>query len=357
MRFEYCHRFVAKCRLVGLLLVALSGLCLLSPVASAQSASHALKMNPNAYTGKRAWWFNYQYFPELTIFGQSDDTIPDVKHRYSFYVNGGYAGFDFKQSEATSDKKMGLGLGFRYNHFITPHWGFRTGVGFDFSTTSSSMGALKDEYVKTDQEFDQVRYNYDFQSVAEDYRIYLLDVPLELVYQWRRLMAGAGVKVAFPVSVAYSQSMSGVTTTAYFPQYDNLVDDSWVLVCGHFNELKSDNKFMVAPLICMLTADLEYMIPVNRKYSVGVGAYIDYSISSSFSFRKSQLADELTDQESMLGTTNEVPVALVTNSLLSGKKNLESDKVVSNIKYFNAGIRISLNINSYGPPKPKTKPY
>lgn len=314
-------------------------------------------MNPNAYTGKRAWWLNYQYFPALTIFGLNDDTLPDVKHRYSVYVNGGYAGLNFSGSQATTDKKMGLGLGFRYNYFVSPHWGFRTGLGFDYMTSSAHMGEFSDEFVKTDQEFDEVRYNYNFESVDEDYKFYMLDVPVELVFQTSRIMAGAGVKLAFPVSVAYSQNIQNVQTEAYFPQYDVLVDDSWVMACGSYSSVKTSNSYQAAPIVFLATADLEYMIPVNHKCSVGIGAYIDYSISSSFSFRNRQQSDSYTEQTSVIGTTNEAPVALVGTSLLSGMKDDESNKVVSHIKYMNAGLRISLHINSYGPPKPRFKPY
>ncbi len=350
------HRLHSKLGMVGLFMVVLSCLCLTAPVASAQSANRALKMNPRAYTGKRAWWLNYQYFPELTIFGQNEDTIPDVKHRFSFFLNGGYAGFAFKRSDATAERNFGLGFGFHYNHFVSPNWGFRTGLGLNYSSSSAKMGAFQDKFVKIDQEYDEVRYKYDFESVSEDYDAYLIDIPLQLVYHWKKLMVGAGFKMAFPLVVGYNQSMKGVTTSAYFPQYDDYIDDSWVMGCGYYSQFASDNKFAVAPVVCMLAADVEYMFPLNRKYSVGVGAYIDYSISS-ISFRKSQLTDNVGDQESMVGTTNEVPVSVVTNSLLSGMKNYESDKVVPVIKYMNAGIKVSLNINSYGPPKPKTKPY
>ncbi len=327
------------------------------PVSYAQSAAAALKMNPKAYTGKSAWWYNYQYFPELTIFGQSDDTIPDVKHRYSFYINGGYAGFEFSHTPASAQKSLGLGFGGRYNYFVSPNWGFRTGLGLDYAKTTAKMGEFVDDFLKTDQESDQVHYHYSFSSVEEDYDIYMLSVPLQLVYQYKRLMGGFGIKPAFPISVAYSQTITDINTKAYFPQYDVWVDDSWVMACGDYPYVPTSNKYMASPIVILATADLEYMIPVNRKFSIGVSAFIDYSINSSFSFRKSQLSSVYTDQNSMVGTTNEVPISLVNNSLLSGKKNYESESVVQHIHYMNAGLRVSLNVNSYGPPKPRTKPY
>ena len=350
------HRSFSKFGAVGSFIVALSLLFLSAPMAYAQSANRALKMNPKAYTGKRAWWLNYQYFPELTIFGQSDDTIPDVKHRYSFFLNGGYAGFNFRRSDAESEAKFGIGAGFRYSHFVSPNWGFRTGLGFNYSSSSASMGPFRDKFVKIDQEFDIVRYKFNFESVKENYDAYLLDIPVQLLYQWKRFVAGAGLKISMPIVVSYDQLMTGVNTSAYFPQYDTYIDDSWVMGCGNYGNIASDNKFVVAPVICLLSADLEYLIPLKRKYAIGVGAYVDYSISSVI-FRKSRLTNNVGDQESMVSTTNEVPIEVVTNSLMSALKNNEADRVVPNIKYLNVGIKVSFNINSYGPPKPKTKPY
>lgn len=342
--------------LLQLVLVVVA-LLLASPLASAQSASSALKMNPKAYTGKRAWWLNYQYFPELTIFAQNEDTVPDIVHRYAFYVNGGYAGLGFVGAGPSSDRKFGLGLGAQYNHFINPHWGFRTGLEFSFASSDASMGSLKDVFLKTDSESDQIRYHYDFSAVTEDYKVYLLNLPIMLAYQQKKIMAGAGFKLAFPFSVKYDQSVSNIYTKAYFPQYDVWVDDSWVLGCGSYASRKSSNKFVAAPIVLLGSADVEYLFPIGQKYSLGVGAYIDYSLSSSFSFRRNQLDNVQTEQNSMVGTTNDVPVFIVTNSMLSGMKNYESDNVVSHIKYFNAGVKVSMIINSYGPPKPKTKPY
>lgn len=339
------------------LLVAVAALLLASPLAQAQSAHAALKMNPKAYTGKRAWWYNYQYFPELTIFAQNDDTIPDVAHRFSFFANGGYSGLRFSGSESSAQQNFGFGLGVRYNYFLSRNWGFRSGFSYSFATTDACLGAMADKFTKIDQESDELRYQYSFSSVDESYKLHLLDVPLQLVFQHKQLVAGLGVKFAMPVVVSYSQTVTDVKTEAYFPQYDVWVDESWVLGCGRYPVVESQNKFKAVPIVTLATADVEYMLPLNSKFSLGLGLYADYSLSSSFSFRNSQLGVERSSQSSLVGVTDQVPSSVVTSSLLSAMKDDESKHIVPHIKYFSAGLRVSVNVNTYGPAKPKTLPY
>lgn len=313
-------------------------------------------MNPKAYTGKRAWWYNYQYFPELKIFGQSTDTIPDLQHKISLWAGAGLAGFSLEQNNIHIDGKWGMTFGARYNYYFTNNWAMRTGFSFAYAQSDGSMGYFTDSFTKTDQESDEVIYNYDLASLVENYDIYMLDVPIQLVYTWRRLDFGLGIKVAYPVAVAYTQSLDDVHTQAYFPQYDALITDSWVMGCGEYAEIKGDNKYLSAPLLFMGTFDVEYELPIGSKYSVGIGAFVDYSLSD-FAFRHRQLDNLHTEQNTIVGTSDEAPIFLQNASMLSSKRNFESENVVRHMKYLNAGIKLSFNMNWYGPPKPKTKPY
>ena len=341
-------------RVAGLL-VAIIATLLCGAGAQAQSRS-ALKMNPKAYTGKRAWWLNYQYFPAWQTIGIQSDTLPYVRHRLQVYANGGYAGISFKKvSTLDFERKFGLGLGAAYSYFFNEYVGFKTGLGFSYAQSKGSVGEFSDRYQKIDEEHDEVIYDYSLTSVHEDYDIYMFDVPFEVVGRYKRFSLAGGVKVDMPVALKYTQNMTAVVNGAYFPQYDAYVDESRVLMCGQLGNLHSNGTFIFPPVVVLLTGEFMYDIPVTKKYSVGVGAYVDYSISHLV-VRPKDMSHHKT-HSTLVSTSDIIPVHIETNSILSSQKNMETESVTTDVRYFNAGIKVSLNVNWYSEPKPRILPY
>ncbi|MBP7781073.1 MAG: hypothetical protein KA051_02985 [Paludibacteraceae bacterium] len=348
IKFKFWQRVVLLCGL----------LCGLSaPLAVSQNTHRTrLKTNPKAYTGKRAWWLDYQYFPELQKIGLSDDTIPDLRQRLSFYLSGGYAGMTASSGDADFERKFGVGFGGRYSYFFSKIFGFRSGLDFSYARSSSSMGAYSDYYYKEDEEHDLIRYDYSLKKLNETYNYYMLSVPVEGVVQFGKFNIGAGVKLGFPIVASYSQTAESISNEAYFPQYDAHIDDSWVLACGKYDKVKSSSSYVACPLLLLGTLDVEYFFKLNEKYSVGIGAYVDCTLGSS-TMRNKDLSGSKPSETTVLSTSDGVPAQIVSTSILSSKRDNQTKSVVDGSDYFSAGIKLSFNLNWYGPPKPRTKPY
>ena len=321
---------------------------------SAQT-SHKNFTKKNAYTGKSAWWLNYQFFPALEQIGLSDDTLPDLKHRLSFHLGGGYGGMRFRDDFVDYSMKGGGQIGARYSLFLNKYFGFRTGLDFSFSTSNAHADYFEDYYTKIDEENDELRYDYSIDEVDEKYRLYLFQLPVQMVGKFGNFTTGLGLKFAIPV-LAYDQTLSGITNTGYYPAYDVLVDDSWVIAAGYYKNLASEHSYTRCQVIFIATADVEYDIKLNDKLSLGIGAYFDYS-TSPLSARGRHITDAASAGEALLSTTNKVPVQFEGKSMVSAMKENESNEVVYDIRYFSAGLKVSLNINWYGDPKPRFKPY
>lgn len=334
-----------------------AGLVVLLLGASAHSveAQNKTYYNRNAYTGKRAWWLNYQYFPALEKIDVSDDTIPDLQQRLSFFAGIGYSGLRLKQDEVDFKMHVGAQIGARYDYLVCKHFGFRSGLDISFASSEGYLDNFSDYYYKVDEEFDEMEYMYSFSRVDEDYKLFLFDIPLQLVFNANRFSVGCGLKVALPV-LAYKQNVQDIHTSAYYPQYDVLVDDAWMIACGSYPSLKSDNSFTRCQIMFIGTLDMSYDFKISDKYSVGVGAYVDYS-ASHLGLRGRMLSDKITDENAVLTITDKVPVDIVGKSFLGASKNDLHEDIISSIRYFSAGIKLSFNLNWYGPEKPRTKPY
>lgn len=333
----------------------LSCIVLLLFVSMGQTASAQYRSKYKPYTGKRAWWYNYQYFPALEKIDINPDSLPDLQQRLSFFIGGGYAGL--RLNDATPDYKMKWGgqLGARYTYLPCKHFGFRTGLDLSYAQSDGAMDAFSDYYWKTDQEHDRMRYDYSVGNVDESYTFIIPDVPVELVGLFGHFSVGLGMKLAVPF-MSYKQTMSDLTTSAYYEQYDVLVDNAWMIAAGHYDEVKGDNKFTRCQVMFIGTAEIDYDFKVNSKYSLAIGAYLDYS-ASTLGLRGRQLSSSATSTSALFNVTDEVPVSIEGKSFLAAQRNDQTESIVSSDRYFNAGIKVTFNLNWYGPEKPKTKPY
>ncbi len=325
-------------------------------ILSRSSKVHTVNRHRNQYTGKHNWWSNYQFFPELKQLGIVADTTPDLKWRFGAFVNGGYAGLSFSSSDADSKRKFGWGLGGYVDYFFSKHFGARSGLEFSYASSKASMGHFSDSYFSIDQESDIFRYNYSFDAVDESYDLYLFNLPIQVVAKWEGITLGAGIKLGFPVTVKYSQTVSNVTTEAYFPQYDVYVDDSHMIACGNYSSVSDNNKYTSNPMLLIGTFNFDYFFKLNNKHSLGIGAYIDYSFNTLVT-RHRHLSNTESNVESLISTTGTVPLSVVSTSMLSSKKDNCADEVVSKVHYLNLGLRLSYTFNSYGAPKAKYVPY
>ena len=141
-------------------------------------ASYPSENKSEGIYGARAWWLDYQYFPELQKIGLSDDTIPDLRQRLSFYLSGGYAGMTASSGMLILNENL-VGFGGCYSYFFSKIFGFRSGLDFSYARSSSSMGGISDYYYKEDEEHDLI-LRLLLEKLNETYNYYMPSVPVEV---------------------------------------------------------------------------------------------------------------------------------------------------------------------------------
>lgn len=341
---------------VATLLMVMSATTMYARNPRRQPVKTTLLVDPKMYVGKRSWIYTYQFFPDLD--GRLVDSskvhrpVPFDHHRFSFFLQGGMAGFRLNSKQVDFDQKGGWGFGSNYTYFFNPYFGVKTGFDLVHSNSFAKVGEFSDEYTIVDSEMDKTVYSYSIGAVEENLSHMQLEFPIMMDFKEKNFDCGLGLKVGLPLKVNYDQKNEDVIQIAYYPDYDVHVDDSWVLGCGTFETVSEKSAFKQTPVFVMFTGDMQYTFQINQKYSVSVGGYCDFAflgISAKKSKDTHYKEYDTYDTNSMLTVTKTVPVELVSESILASKyKN--NQKVVSNVLFMNFGMRVSFNIN-YGSDK------
>ncbi len=320
-----------------------------------QPTQTSLLVNPKMYVGKRSWIYTYQFFPDLD--GRLVDStkihkpVPYNHHRFSFFGQGGMSGFRVNSRTIDFEQKGGFGFGANYTYFFNPYFGLKTGFDLVHSTSIAKVGAFSDKYTIVDSEQDETIYSFSIGELIENMKHMQLEFPVMLDFKEKNFDCGVGVKVGLPLKVNYDQTAEDLIQTAYYPQYDINVDDSWVLGCGRFETVSEVSHFKQTPVFIMFTGDLQYTFPLGEKYSISVGGYFDYAflgISAKKSQDKHYKQIDTYDTNTLVTVSKSVPVEIVSESVLASRKG--DQKIVSNVLFMNFGLRVSFNLN-FGPDK------
>lgn len=320
-----------------------------------QPVKTTLLLDPKMYVGKQSWIYTYRFFPDLD--GRLVDSskvhrpVPFHHHRFSFFGQGGWSGFRVNSRTADFKQNPGWGFGANYTYFFNPNFGVKTGFDLVHSKTYVEVGSFSDTYTIVDSELDETQYTYTVGALNEEMRHMQLEFPIMLDFKENKFDCGVGLKVGVPLKVNYDQEANDVVQTAYYPQYDVHVDDSWVLGCGNFTTVTEVSSFKQTPVFIMFAGDAQYTFPLGDKYSISVGGYCDFAFLgiSAKRINDAHYSEyETYDNNSLVTVTKTVPVELVSESVMAGRTG--NKKIVSNVLFMNVGLRVSFNLH-YGSDK------
>lgn len=227
------------------------------------------------------------------------DTINDTKkdlyrldnpyevNRYSVGLRGGFA------SNLTNANGISLGgdvlLDFRYAHYWAkneqePEIGFMTGLSFGYVGARQNL-SINDNYTLTTPYDGDIRYNVTVDKVSEMTNQLQLEIPLMFSMQTQAgFFLNAGPKFIIPVYSNFNQKMEGANIAAYLeemngrPIYNNPVTGMFSEDQFNLNgSFKSAGSFTLA-----LAAELGYQFNLRNGHSIDLGAYIDYSLYSTY---------------------------------------------------------------------------
>lgn len=247
------------------------------------------------------------------------------------------------------ENRLGLHAGGQlYYHWISSEVvGLRVGLNIDCHNTALGKRDYEDGYSTLDVDDQQLDIAYSIGSLQERYRIWSIGVPLQVSFTYRNFSLLAGPKAVFPLSASWQQSIENAALTVYFPDYDNLVEDSYALAASPDFSYRQDGRFTLPKVQWWGAVELCYAIPLNtwaRNYRsyLTVGVYADYCFT--------RFTPEQSEAECLIRLTDTrdgFPLQRLYTSVLEG--NRQGQKLVTDIRPFDVGITVSYAISPFDP--------
>ncbi|GHT65558.1 hypothetical protein AGMMS50239_25590 [Bacteroidia bacterium] len=264
------------------------------------------------------------------------------RNEVSFFAGGGYSTLYHYLHQVPDGKfKPGYGgtTGLGYTRFFNDFIGIGTGFEIGYYTAQTTIAQFSDKYSAFDKE-DNFEFRYTVDGYSEKQNLWAVNIPLMLHLQLPLLhddhlcYVALGGRVGFPVRSEYNSSASTYTTSAYYPQYDVLLESpaSQGLGVFHNRKYKDELKFHT---MYMLSAELGMKWLISNQFSLYTGVYFDFGSHDIYKNKQ---------YEYFLKYSADKPAALPNQSILKSRSNQDNhiDSFAGKVLPNALGIKIRL---------------
>ena len=268
-----------------------------------------------------------------------------AEHVFEMGLHGGVAGWNGKTEYV--DRRVGAqgGAHVYYDYFSSHVIGFRLGVTIDMHNASFGKTNYEDAYSTIDVENEQMDVIYSINDLNERYTTYSVGIPLQIALTAKGFHFLAGAKAVFPLANSWKQSVRHAALAVYYPDYDNIVEESFPLAASRDFEMTQTGRLTLPTVQWWAAIEAGYAIPINnwatsyRSY-IMVGAYFDYC------FSKHKAAQSEAESLIMLSDTRDgFPLQRLLTPVMEA--NRQGRKLVREATLFDVGIKISYAISPY----------
>jgi hypothetical protein len=244
------------------------------------------------------------------------------KNEISFFAGGGYSTLYYYLHQVPNGKlNPGYGgtTGLGYTRFFNDFIGIGTGVEIGYYTAKTTIEQFSDSYPAFDKE-DNFDFHYTVDGYVEKQNLLAINIPLMFQIQFPLLhdehlcYVALGGRVGFPVRSGYNSSASSYTTSAYYPQYDVLLESPVSQGLGVFHNRKYNDKFKFHTMY-MLSAELGMKWMISDQFSLYMGVYFDYGFTDIYKNKQ---------YEYFLKYSADNPISLPNQSILKSRYNYDN---------------------------------
>ena len=241
-------------------------------------------------------------------------------HEFAFYGAGGMTNLMYKLSEDGSKAGgFGGGAGVSYTYNFSYELGLSVGGEItSYGGNKADYKTITETYNGTDDNGDDVKYEFKFNNYMEDQKVALLSVPVKLIYRLQLsnttdLYAAGGVKVGLPVSA--KSDVSGKVSSAGYYSYEDLTYHD-LQEHGFFTDrdVNVKGKKIDLGIAAMLSFEAGFHFCFGENAGLYAGLFIDYGMND---MRK-------TKNKHLVNYNEAVTYESVLNTGLSDKLNLMS---------------------------------
>ncbi|TDN82738.1 outer membrane protein with beta-barrel domain [Salegentibacter sp. 24] len=270
----------------------------------------------------------------LVLISVSTQALAQSSNEVSFYMQGSFSQLSYEALGNNSEMGNGFGVGAKYAYYLSDNWSLGTGAEFQYMEGSIFLPNVQGAYMTQDSEAEEFEFRYQADNLSENQEVYFFNIPLHIQYEslgMTRFYAAAGIKAGLVLDSKYTSRTTSLETSGYYPQYDVELTDPEFAGFGEFGAvINSESELnLKTNFIAHLESGIKLML--ENSQSLYMGLFLDYG-----------LHDIKTDvsQDRFIDYNNQNPTAFAFGSLLSSRRDMNSEQYVHEVRTLAFGLKI-----------------
>lgn len=234
----------------------------------------------------------------------------DKKQEFSISVGGPFS-FIKAASVGQSVNGNGISAGLRYSYYLNE--GLSIGIGVEYQTYSSDFkfGSLSGQYNSVDAENEAFQFRYRAANYREEQKMGYINVPIGIQFETpgtSKLYVAAGAKIGFASSGNYQSTISNLTTSGYYPQFNVELFSPAFAGFASTDNVKTPEQNLNNKVSYSATFETGLKQVISNRNSIYIGAYLDYGLNDVYNKNTAN---------NLVQYNPELPVVLKYNSVSS----------------------------------------
>lgn len=205
------------------------------------------------------------------------------KHEFSAFIGGGYSSLKYDVANGSHSLGFGGGAGLGYSYFFNDYVGVGSGLEISRFSAQAKAGNFAGSYKANDGEEDFI-FRYTINNYKENQYLWAINIPLMLQLQYPLLFddhfcyLALGGRLGIPVGSKYKTSEIAYTASAYYPQYDLLLEGPPSQGLGSLYGQSYTNDISFKTYFA-LSAEMGVKWMIADQFSLYTGLYFDYGLN------------------------------------------------------------------------------
>ncbi len=251
-----------------------------------------------------------------------------------------------KVFDTDSKSRIGGLVGIGYSYSLSTSLAIQTGVELSFYNSELKISNIDGNYISTDSENDQVKFEYTMQGYSEKVKATYVSLPLMLRYHFPLgkslgAYAAAGTKIGIAANSSYNSTADKLNTSGTYLQWGEGTNNPNIGDLPEFGLGEYTNKTASGDLdlkvMCTASAELGIRYSIGKSYTLIGGVYFDYSLTDVSKNKGSQFV------QYNYSNPSDVMVGSITESI--NTRNLEALPMVKKMNPSALGFKIGIAYN------------
>jgi hypothetical protein len=274
-----------------------------------------------------------------------------AQHEFSIYGAAGSSYISYTLNAAAIPPGNGMvysdgnslqsGVGLGYTYSLTPQWGLVSGLEIKYFTTTVDINSLDDrtkELYSYDGRTEDMYFNSLLYGFNERQRVTRLQIPLLAEYRFFAIgddfvwFVAAGAKLGFNLSGKYEATANRLTTTGYFPESEQTLQNMPEHGFADRNNLSWSDKLNDFGFNLSFTAETGARWPVTQRLGIYAGIYFDYGYASVPAKLETGIVNYQPDNRN----------TFAYNSILTSARQISGERFIDKINLVSIGVKLKI---------------